>query len=294
MERSVAVRRLAGTLDRRRAVAPRQAQEALDDPYAFYPAGGNRRLGPANALRSDQPHAAQQPARAPLHSADLLRDNMSAVGAEPPRLALGITRNQFHPVVEDPHHVAIPPHPDLASQVLRSDRVVRLVDLDVAVAVHHAPAFVEAGEATRRQWKQRRSFGLYEELAHLMTCRAVQPGVSNGVLPVPQELVLPFQAVEHASLEGVVLDIADAAFDLPLVGRPIGPRRQKEGTVMSRERADDGVELGLEPVGFLDCGAKVVEDQVPGCAAEMIKRILNTTNEVVCRLSCDRLAVRLA
>src|SRR5208337_5678359 len=153
VERSVAVCRLAGPFDRRRAVAPRQAQEALDDPYAFHPAGGNRRLGPANALRSDQPHAAQQPARAPLHSADLLRDDMPRVGAETPRLALGITGDQFHPVVEDPHHAGIPPHPDLASEVLRSDRVVRLVDLDVAVAVHRAPAFVEAGEATRRQGK---------------------------------------------------------------------------------------------------------------------------------------------
>jgi hypothetical protein len=34
----------------------------------------------------------------------------------------------------------------------------------------------------------------------LMTGRAVQPGVGNGVLPVQQELVLPFQAVKRASL----------------------------------------------------------------------------------------------
>jgi len=36
-ECSIAVRRLAGPLDRRRLVAPCQAQEALDHPHAFDP-----------------------------------------------------------------------------------------------------------------------------------------------------------------------------------------------------------------------------------------------------------------
>ena len=119
-------------------------------------------------------------------------------------------------------------------------------------------------------------------------------GVGDGALPLEQELVLPFQAVEGASLQGVVLDVSDAAFDLPFVGGAIGPCWQEDRAVMGRERTDLGVELGLEPVGFLDCGAKVVEDQAPGRAAEMIERILKTTNEVLGRLSRDRLAVRLA
>src|SRR5207247_1392438 len=85
-----------------------------------------------------------------------------------------------------------------------------------------------------------------------------------------------------------------AAFDLPLVSWSIRPRREKDSAVVGCEGLDLGIELGLEPVGLLDGGPEVIQDQSPGHAAEVIERILNTTNEVICGLLLDRLAVCLA
>src|SRR5690606_27698509 len=81
---------------------------------------------------------------------------------------------------------------------------------------------------------------------------------------VAVEAVLVLKAGEAAALQGVVLDVADAALDFALVTGGIRPRGQEHGAVVGGERADLGVELGIEPVGPRHGGLEVVEDQLPG------------------------------
>ena len=120
---------------------------------------------------------------------------------------------------------------------------------------------MEEGESLHGQRLEQRPLDLGEELAHLMASRAVQPGVGDGAFPLKQELILLFQAGESSSLQAIVLNVADAAFDLAFVLGLVRPVGQDGHAVMICERRHLGIEVGVEPVGLLNGRFEVVEDR---------------------------------
>src|SRR3954452_6499794 len=271
-----------------------QAQETLDHAHALHAAGLDRRLGPAGAVGPDQPGATEQPGSAAFHAGDLLRGNVISIGAEPPRLVLGMDRDLVHFVVEHAHHAGIPANPDATSQVLRRDRVVGTVNFDVAVAMDVATILMEEGESLPGQRLEQRPLHLGEKLAYLLARGAVQPGVGDGAFPVKQKQILLFEVGESSSLQAIVLNVSNAAFDLALVLGLVGSVGQHGNAVMIRKRAQLGIEVGVEPVSLLNGRFEVVEDETSGHTAEMIKGILKGKNEVLCSLPRDGLAIGLA
>src|SRR5690606_12612492 len=100
---------------------------------------------------------------------------------------------------------------------------------------------------------------LIENLEHLPASRAVDACIGYCCLPLQQVVVLLLEAGEGPTLQGVLLDIAHAPFDLPLMPWGSRPGRQQDRSVMLAEapqlriqirvvavRADHG---GLEVVG---------------------------------------------
>src|SRR5512135_3252792 len=130
--------------------------------------------------------------------------------------------------------------------------------------------------------------------ADVPTCRPMHTGVGRRRLPVAEEPVLFLQTREAPPPQGVLLDVVDAALDLPLVAGRVGACRQEHGPVVFAEGADLGVDLRVEPVGRLHGGLEVVQDQAPGHAAEMPEGALQAAEEVVGGLAGDGLAVALA
>lgn len=86
-------------------------------------------------------------------------------------------------VVEHADQMRVPANPHAAADVLRRRGVVRLVDLQMAVAIDGAPGLAEQGEAIRRQRRERRSFDRLELLANLPLGRAVNPRIGDRLLP---------------------------------------------------------------------------------------------------------------
>ena len=143
---------LTGPLDRRAGMAAGKAQEALEYSHPLDAAGLDHRLGPVGTF-GPQPggHPFQDPCGATLDRADLLRGDVLGWSAEPARLVPGVHGDLLHPLIEDPHQAAIPPHPDFSRPVLWRRRVVGPLDLDMAVAVHRAATFVVRRERLERQ-----------------------------------------------------------------------------------------------------------------------------------------------
>ena len=120
------------------------------------------------------------------------------------------------------------------------------------------------------------------------------PGVGHGRFPLQQMLVLLLQAREAVALQAVVLDIAHAAFDLPLVPRRARLRGQDRHAVVLAERLHLGIQLRVVPVRLLDRRLEVVDHQDLRHAAEMPEGVLHAADEVLRGLAIDRLAVSLA
>ena len=104
----------------------------------------------------------------------------SRLRAEAARLVLDVDGDRLHPLVEDPHQPGVPAHPDLAGQVLRRHRVVGLLDLDVAVAMHRAAASWKHGKRSGGSGCKCGPLDLGEVLADLAARRAVQARVGHG------------------------------------------------------------------------------------------------------------------
>ncbi len=119
-------------------------------------------------------------------------------------------------MIEDADDAGLAANPDLAAEILRRHRIIRLVELDVAVAMHLAPRL---GEARKQRIGQRRERGALgrEERADLLAHGAVYPGVGDATFPVGEEQVLPGERGERAAFERVVLRVLYPGFDLPLV-----------------------------------------------------------------------------
>ena len=218
----------AGLLEAVIWVAAGQGDQALEHADPFDPSLPEHRLGPPVGLRADEGDLPQKPRRAALHRRDFPGVDVLRLRAEAARLALDVDGDLVHPVVEDPHQPPVPADPDLTSQILRRHGVVCLGHLDVAIAVDRPLGLAERGEPPRRQREKRRPLHLRKDLADLPARRAVQTGVGDRGLPLKEVLVLGRQTPERAALQGVVLNVADAALDLPLCLRR---RMHRMGTV---------------------------------------------------------------
>src|SRR5260221_12329792 len=126
-------------------------------------------------------------------------------------------------VVEDAHQAAVPARPDVPGQVLRRHRVVGALDLDGAVAVHHTPRLLEAGEALDGQRLQGGAFAVGEVGADLPAGGAVQARVGHRPLPVEQEVGLFIEAGGRPALWGGFLGVVDAAFEPSPVAGGVTP-----------------------------------------------------------------------
>ena len=109
-----------------------------------------------------------------------------------------------------------------------------------------------------------------------------------------QVIVLLDEAGERVALQAVALDVADAVLDLALVARHARLAGQRHNAIVLAERLDLGVDLGIEPVGMADCGAKVVEDERAGHAAEVPEGVLQAADEFLRAFAPHHFAVGLA
>jgi len=160
--------------------------------------------------------------------------------------------------------------------------------------VDHALAFVKERETLCRQRQKRGALDFLEECPDLFAGRAMDALVGGVRFPVEQMIVVFGEALEEQILEPVVLDVFHAAFDLALVSRRVGSRRQYHAAVMMRERFDLRIKLRVEPVGLRDRGFEVVDHDRPRHAAEIPERVLKSAEEFIGRLAPYSLAICLA
>jgi hypothetical protein len=94
---------------------------------------------------------------------------------------------------------------------------------------------VEEEETLSRQRLQRRTLDFAEDLADLLPRGAVHARVGHGHFPTPEIVVLFFQGSKGTTPQGIVLDIANARFDLALLSGCPRPRRQHGNAIMLGE-----------------------------------------------------------
>ena len=289
----MAERHFAGPVDLLGGVSVRQRSQPYQHPQSRHAAGLEHRFAPSRRVRSDQPRLTQQPFGSALDLRELPRVNVAVVGAGAARLLLHVHRDHRHLLVEDPHQVPVPTRPHPTAHVFRRNRVIRLGHLHVPVAMDAALGFAERSEPPGRQRQQRRRLDLLEHLAHLLPRRAVNPRVRHARLPGQQVSVRRRQRREPPALQRVVLDVADAPLDLPLVTRRVRLRRQHHRAVVLAERLHLRVQLRIEPVRILHRRLQVVDHQRLRHPAEVPERILQRPEECVRRLAEHVLAVAL-
>src|SRR5487761_2115417 len=292
--RALARRGPARLLDRGDGVTFGQAHETDQDPDRLDAAGLDHRFGPLGAVGPEASNAGQLPGGAALDPADLLRDDVCRLRAEPPGFLSDVNLQRFHPVVEDPHQPRVPADPDPSGEILRRRGVVGVFDFDVAVAMDHATLLAKRREGVCRQGQERGPLDFREMFADVSTCRPVHSCVGHGLFPVAAILVLFLQADEALASQGVFLDVVHAPLDLPLVSWHIRTCWQEHRAVMFAEGADLRVDLRVEPIRLLHGRLEVVQDKAPGHPAEMPEGVLQAAEEVLGGLAVDRLAVGLA
>lgn len=285
-----------------------QAEQSHQNANTLNAALMDQLLSPFTTLRTDLPDFAEQMGGTPFNAASLrVRDVVVAGDESAPRSPVdGTTPRAFEvlfrvsrvdgdlleSVVHDAHEAAVPAHPHASSQVLRRDRVVGLVYLDVSVAADLALAFAEQWEAFERQGQQCGPFPL-EGLPDLLAGGTVDARVGHLRLPLAQEAILCFETGEGAAPESVLLHIVDSSFHLALVARGARLRGKDHRSVVGGESLNLRIELGIEPVGPGHRRLEIVDDQRLRNAAEVMEGVLQTTDEVLRRLAIHGFAVCL-
>ena len=211
-----------------------QAQQPLQDAHALDATAWHHGLGPAACMCGPRPRTCARSQAAPRSTPLIFSAAMCcACVLNRPGSCLTCTAICSMRSLKMRTSRRVPAHPDLAAQVLRRHRVVGRAHLDVAVAMHDAPALVEEREALGGQLAQ--GWPSRPRRSSLPTCRRVVPWMrvsATVCFPVAQEVVLLVQAGEDPALQGVLLDVVDAALDLPLVSRRVRSRRQKHRAVV--------------------------------------------------------------
>ena len=121
--------------------------------------------------------------------------------------------------------------------------------------------------------------GFDEVGPHLAARRPVNPQPRDGAIPVPEKRILRVQTVEASPLERVALDVAAAAFLLPIFLRVAGLRRQRREAPVRREREVDLVTVGIVEARAHDRGFEIVVANHEGHAAEIAKRTFVQTQK---------------
>ena len=169
-------------------------------------------------------------------------------------------------------------------RVLWWHRVVGLVELDVAVAMHLAPRFGEARKQRGGQRQQRRALR-GEQHTHLLAHGAVDARVGDAAFPLGQEQVLLGEGAERAALQGIILRVLYAGFNLPFVLRSRRLRRQHDRAVMLGKARHPRIEVRIEPVGVedrrLEASTMVVRVTPPKCRNAFSTHRMNVS--VSCR-----------
>ena len=160
--------------------------------------------------------------------------------------------------------------------------------------MHRARGFFKRRKQALRQWRHLRAFHGVEHLADLLPGGAVNARVGHAAFPIPEEPVLRSQTLEAAALERVFLTVLDAGLDLTLVPGHRRARRQHHRAVMPAKLLYLRVEFGVKPVGPRHGRAQVVNHQRPGHTPEMPKRVFQTADEALGRLSPHHLAIAFA
>ena len=140
--------------------------------------------------------------------------------------------------------------------------------------------FLEEGEPFDGKGRQRGTFHAFEQLAHLLLDRAVDPRVGDGRLPMQQEVVLLFQTLELAGFQRIAFDVLHARFDLALVARHVRPGGQDHHAVVFAERPQLGMQFRLVPVRLGDRRPQIVDHQRLDAAAKMVEGVLQAADEV--------------
>ena len=133
---------------------------------------------------------------------------MGGVGGELARLGQRMQGDLFPARVVDAQEPRLLPHPDLAPDILGRHRVIGLLKLDVAVAMHRAPSFLKHGKQTRPATA--RKAGRSTVSKNLPTCWRVVPWMRVSATffsHSQEEKVLPGQTLKAASFDRVVLRI---------------------------------------------------------------------------------------
>ena len=94
-------------------------------------------MGPAINMGANRTGPPQQPLGTPFGAIYLLRGNVRGMGAEATlRRLFDVHAQLLELLVEDPHQPAVPPAPHGSSEILRRDRVIRAINLNVSIPVN--------------------------------------------------------------------------------------------------------------------------------------------------------------
>ena len=284
---------LGGVFQRLDRMFLRQRQQAVQDPDANGAALLDHPFGPTAGVRANQPGAIQQISLAVFDDAPIRGMQMVPIRGELPRFDPHMDGDDFPPLVEHAHQPGLPARPDLAAHILRRHRIIRPLQLDVAVLMHGARSFLEHREQARRQRREFGPFHFVEHLAHLLPRGAVDARVGHAAFPFGEKQVLFGQTIEAAALERVVLGELHARLDLALVLRHRRARRQHGRAVVPAKLRHLRIEFGIIPVRPRHGGAQVVNHQRLGHPAKITERIFQAPDEALGRLPPHHFAVSL-
>jgi hypothetical protein len=90
---------------------------------------------------ANQPGAIQQVIQTLLNNVAVRGVQMAGIGGELPGLGQHMDGDNFAALVEHSHQPGLPPRPHLPTHILWRHRIIRPLQLDVAVPMHHAGRF---------------------------------------------------------------------------------------------------------------------------------------------------------
>ena len=189
-----------------------QTEQALQAPQRGITAFSNQRVRPAQGVVSHADYSITIVANRFCDAATATANSENL--AELAFFKTRVDGDLLHLWIKDTNHGAVPTSPDALADILSGHLIVRSFDLDVAVAVNATAAFLEAWKEARGQWLQRRLLVGLEVCAHLTLRRSVDALVRNISRPPAQMRVHLGEALKDFALQGVVLDVFDAGFDL--------------------------------------------------------------------------------
>ena len=176
-------------------------------------------------MRADELDLPKEVGCSLLDDRDLPGVQVSGVSLESTWLHFRVDCYLLERGVVDSDESIIPTDPNRASDVLRRDGVVSILEGDVAVAMDLSFAFLEARKVRHWEWRQLALFVTFEQRTDLLASRAVDSRVRYVFLPVGQISVLLLDTSKRSAFQSILLRIVDASLDLSFVTRGVGSCR---------------------------------------------------------------------